>query len=303
MSRKDVSKRRTKPEEPKSRQMARRELHAHLNNILDGPGDDHVDEWVTGTLAALGYFIRAAQPAIDYEIGRVVSGIERPCGTFALGREVYPLWKGASLDVDSTTAATWYKLGHTTRQPKSDSDPQSPSPERIARILSQILKPISRASYFGYLIDLSNDLDALWYGEQRPLLQPRRTRKRGYGVGKKARDIRLFAVAWVKFQSEAKLLTKSAASEIVCSKYGRADKKTVQDWEKELQREPIDPFVREELDFARGAGQRHREVIKLIESNVDLSASQKRIKDHIEQYFSDSRLNCAAEKFRKLPKK
>lgn len=110
-------------------------------------------------------------------------------------------------------------------------------------------------------------------------------------------------MAWVKFQSEAKLLTKSAASEIVCSKYGRADKKTVQDWEKELQREPIDPFVREELDFASGAGQRHREVIKLIESNVDLSASQKRIKDHIEQYFSDSRLNCAAEKFRKLPKK
>jgi hypothetical protein len=303
MGRKTTYERRPKLEDPQWHRKAQRELHAHLDTILDGPGDEQVDEWVTRTLAALGYFIRAAQLAIDYEIGRVVSGVERPQGTFALGSEVYPPWKDASLDVDSKTAARWCELGRTTRQPKPTSDLSGPTPKQIAQILSQILNPISRASYFGYLIDLSNDLDALWYGEQRPLLQPRRTRKRGYGAGKRPRNLRLFAVAWIEFQSEAKLLTKSAASEVVCRKYGRADARSVRNWAEELLNPLLDSFVLEELAFARWAGQRHRELMKLAESNADLSASQKRIKHHIDEYFSDNRLNRAAEQFRQLPKK
>jgi hypothetical protein len=49
-------------------------------------GPQHVDAWVRQTLVAIGLVFRAAHLALHYEIGRVISGTDRPHGNFPSNR-------------------------------------------------------------------------------------------------------------------------------------------------------------------------------------------------------------------------
>jgi hypothetical protein len=60
----------------------RRRLHEAVDRMLNGPYDKDVDKWARQVLVDLGLLVRAAAPALDYEVGRVISGVDRRRGDF-----------------------------------------------------------------------------------------------------------------------------------------------------------------------------------------------------------------------------
>jgi hypothetical protein len=70
----------------------REELHRTLDIILDGMDGGDPDDSVRGVLTAIGWILRIAAPALDYETGRVLCGIDRPLGTYPRNTA----WEGAA---------------------------------------------------------------------------------------------------------------------------------------------------------------------------------------------------------------
>jgi hypothetical protein len=81
----------------------RSRLHEGVDRILDGPPDLSVDKWVVQVLVDIGSIIKAAAPALDYEVGRVISGVDRPHGDFPSNLT----WEGAGISVSPQQSDAW----------------------------------------------------------------------------------------------------------------------------------------------------------------------------------------------------
>jgi len=136
-----------------SRPEARRRLHEAVDRILDGPGDGDPDLWVRQVLVDIGLVVRAAAPALDYEVGCVIYGVDRPRGHFPLNLS----WKGAGINVSSQQASQWTASGGAARG-------DLPPLEIQQQALAVLLHPVAEISCHRWLHDLANALDALRFG-------------------------------------------------------------------------------------------------------------------------------------------
>src|SRR5215831_3611323 len=128
----------------------RRRLHKAVDAIVEGANPNDVDSWVRETLVGIALVIRAAHPALDYETGRVISGIDRPHGFFPLNLS----WEGAAIHVDTQTADKWIAEGDAALDKR-------PKPAEVQRVLAALLRPIASISLNPWLMDLAKALDAL----------------------------------------------------------------------------------------------------------------------------------------------
>ena len=135
-------------------------LYAAVDHILDGPHGNDVDAWVRQTLVAIGLVIRAAHLALDYEIGRVISGTDRPRGDFPNNRS----WVGAAISVDHDQAAEWIAAGEAAL------GETLPPVETQQRALAALFRPIASIALHAWLHDLADGLDALSFGEVQPIM-------------------------------------------------------------------------------------------------------------------------------------
>jgi len=260
----------------------RRRLHEAVDRILDGPNGREVDEWVVQVLVDIGSVIRAAAPALDYEAGRVISGVDRRHGDFD-----NISWRGAGIITSPQEANAWIEAGMKARG-------DMPSPEIQQRALAAVLRPIANISLHSWLIHLAKALDALRFGDVRPPLQPS---NRGLWGGVIAWQQRLAALRWVEFQVGArKIATKDAARQTVAKEFG-VPVPTIKDWPRAT-RELFGPAaVREELELARRLGE-HIHQIKVQIERGKANERDRRYCTHMEAVYSQERLKEMGERFK-----
>src|SRR5262249_59411181 len=114
----------------------RRRRHNTVSASLDGANPTHVDRWEREPLVGIGFLIRVAHTALEYETGRVISGVDRPHGSFPLASwEGALTWEGAAVDVDPQRTAKWIADGKEALE--------TPQPaKKLQRALAALLRPI-----------------------------------------------------------------------------------------------------------------------------------------------------------------
>jgi hypothetical protein len=219
----------------------RKRLHEAVDRILDGPGDGDLDLWVRQVLVDIGFVVRAAAPALDYEVGRIISGVDRPRGDFPSNLS----WQGAGINVTPQQYNAWKAAGEAARA-------DWPSSEIQQEALAALLRPIASISLHGWLLHLAEALDALRFTDVRPPLQPSNRKLWG---GMIAWQQRLAGLRWVEFQVGArKIKTKAAAYGTVADEFG-VPLSTIKDWPRATAKLFGRAAVREELELARRVGQ------------------------------------------------
>jgi hypothetical protein len=215
-------------------------LHEAVDRLLDGPDWGDVDKWVRQVLVDLGLFVRVAAPALDYEVGRIISGVGRHHGHFPSNLS----WEGAELSVSTRDAKAWIAAGDAARA-------EVPPSEIQQEALAALFYPIANISLHHWLADLADALDALRFGEVRPPLEPSDRGLWGAGKGLSAWDQRLQALCWIEFQVAAgKVNTITAAHKIVARQLGpRAH--TIKAWRRSAEKELGRAVVREKLELVR----------------------------------------------------
>ena len=115
------------------KQRERHRLRDVVDQIVDGPDHNDVDRRVRQTLVGIGLVIRSAHLALHYEIGRVVSGGDRPRGDFPNNLS----WEGSAIRVGPDQAAEWVAAGQAAL------DQTLPPVQQ--RALAALLRPIASA--------------------------------------------------------------------------------------------------------------------------------------------------------------
>jgi hypothetical protein len=184
----------SKTKQRAGRNEERHRLHEAVDRILDGPDDRAMDAWVRQALVDLGFLVRVAAPALDYEVGRTISGVSRRHGNFPINLS----WEGAELSVSSEQAKAWVAAGEAARYERLPSEIRQ-------QALAALLHPIANISCHTWLHDLVIGFDALRFGHVTPLLQ--RSNRRLWGSVNAWRQ-RLDALRWVEFQIAAGKIKK-----------------------------------------------------------------------------------------------
>lgn len=188
----------------------RKRLHEAVDRILDGHGDGDPDLWVRQVLVDVGLVVRGAAPALDYEVGRIISGVDRPRGEFPGNLS----WQGAGIRVSFEQASAWIATGRAARA-------DLPSSEIQQQALAALLRPIASISLHSWLFHLAKALDALRFGEVRPPLERSNRGLWGIGEGMTAWQQRLAALRWAEYQVGArKVDTKAAAYSSIATELG-----------------------------------------------------------------------------------
>jgi hypothetical protein len=285
---------RAKTKRAKTKRAVRRDdkhhrLHEAVDRVLDGPVEGRTDEWVVQVLVDIGLFIRAAAPALDFEIGRVIAGVDRPLGHFPCNTT----WRNAGLSVSPEQANAWIAAGDAARS-------EMPSPATRQRALAALFRPVASVSCHSWLHDLVDAMDALRFGEERPLLARSDRGLHAVGKGMIAWQLRLRALCWVEFQvSSHKLKTKGEAYERVASAFLR-EVATIKEWHTPTSKELGGAVVREALEQSRRAGELFREIS---EGNNGDAGERDRLLKHFEHPHSDRALEAMATAFAALPRK
>src|SRR5262245_9876730 len=266
----------------------RRRLLEAVDRILDGPDDEDIDKWVRQVLVDLGLIVRATERALDYEVGRVISGIERRRGHFPSNLS----WEGAKLSVSRQQAEAWIAKGHAARADRPSSEVQQ-------QALAALLHPIASISRHSWLHDLAKALDALRFGEVRHPLEPS---TRGLWGGLNAWQQRLQALRWVEFQVAAgKVNTKDDAYKIVAHELGPRFH-TVKEWRRSADKLFDRAIVREELDLARRVG-KHVLYLNGKIARGEANARERRYCIHLEGAYAREVLKELGQRFKELHRK
>ena len=273
----------------RGREEERRRLYEVVDAILDDPDPKDPDRWVRQTLVGIGLVIRAAHLAFHYEIGRVISGADRPRGDFPSNAS----WVGAAIRVDLDQVAKWIAAGEAAL------DERLPSVETEQRALAAVLRPIAAIALHAWLHDLADGLDALSFGEVQPIMARSARGLAGMRKGRTAWQLRLSALRWVEFQVAArKIKTKTEAYEVVATQFERTSQ-VVQEWRKDAATALGSAFVREALDISRRLGEFFRR-------QVASATADDKYRDYLkdlETTYSESGLKGLAKLFKELPSK
>jgi hypothetical protein len=100
------------------KQEKRRRLHDAVDRMLNGPNGGDEDRWACQVLVDLGLLFQAAEPALDYEVGRVISGVDRRHGDFPSNLS----WQNAELSVTPEQAKAWKEAGAAARAERPSSE-------------------------------------------------------------------------------------------------------------------------------------------------------------------------------------
>ena len=274
-----------------SRRDERRRLIEAVDRILNGPDDEDVDQWVRQVLVDLGLIVRAAEPALDYEVGRVIFGIERRHGYFPSNLS----WEGAELSGSRQQAEAWIAKGHAARASRPSSEVQQ-------QALAALLRPIANASCHTWLHELAEALDALRFGEVTPPLNPSDRGLWGDGKGMSAWQQRLEALRWIEFQVAAgKVNTKDDAREIVARELGPRFH-TIKAWRRSAEEVLGRAVVCEELRLARRMGERVRHINGMI-AKGEANERDRLSCTRYEGAYSDEGLKGLRQRFKELRRK
>jgi hypothetical protein len=264
-----------------------RQLHEAVDRILNGPDDSDVDKWVVQVLVDIGSFVEAAAPALDYEVGRVISGVDRPLGDFPSNLS----WQGARLAPDPQKANAWIVAGRAARGDR-------PPPERQQRALAALLRPIANISLHSWFYHLADALDALRFGEVKDVVAPSASRLHGYKQGRTIWRARLRALEWVEFQYRAGLKSKTVALVEVASAFGISNPRSVTDWQEKANELFGQEVVREALAWSGAAGRRYRSLQDQLDSGeLEKSAAAREI-EYFEHVFGSQTLEMSAKTYR-----
>jgi hypothetical protein len=273
----------------------RRRLHDAVDRIVDGPAGDSVDEWVVQVLADIGSVFRAAAPALDYEVGRVISGVDRPLGHFP---SHFPSnsWQGASICVGPQQANAWIAAGEAARSDR-------PSPTTHQRALAAWFRPIASLSCHSWLQNLADALDALRFGEVHEIISPSPSGLHGYKHARTVWMTRLHALAWAEFQFRAKLMKKTEAEWEVVSACGLRDPGSIADWKRRTKELFGRAVVQENLEWAAAMGRRYRSIQdQLFSGRIEKSEVTHEI-GYLDRVFGRGQLEDIAQTYKAQARK
>jgi hypothetical protein len=266
-------------------------LHEAVDRILDGPGDSDPDLWVRRVLVDIGFVIRAFAPALDYEVGRIVSRVDRPHGHFPSNIS----WQGAGLNVTSQQASQWIAAGAAARG-------NWPSSEIQQQALAALFRPIASISCHSWLDHLAEALDKLRFGEVRPPLERSNRGLWGIGEGMTEWQQRLAALRWVEFLVGArKMDTKAAAYRSIATELG-VPIHTMKDWPRAAAKLFGRAAIREELELARRVGEHVHQINGQIASG-EASERDRSYCIQKEAAYSQELLKELAKRFKARPRK
>jgi len=274
-----------------SRRDERRRLIEAVDHIVDGPDDEDIDKWVRQVFVDIGLLIRAAAPALHYEVGRIMSRVERRRGHFPSNLS----WEGAELSVNPQQAKAWIKAGKAARGDRPPSEVQQ-------QALAALLRPIANVSCHTWLYDLAEALDALRFGEVTPLLNPSDRGLWGDGKGMSAWQQRLEALRWIEFQVAAgKVNTKDDAREIVARELGPRFH-TIKAWRRSAEEVLGRAVVSEELRLAHRTGERVRHINGMM-AKGEATERDRLSCTRYEEAYSNEALKGLGQRFKELPRK
>ena len=277
----------SKRRQPVPRQLEQRKrLHEAVDRILDGPDDGDPDLWVRQVLVDIGFVIGAAAPALDYEVGRIISGVDRRRGDFPFNLS----WQSAEIGAGPQQYSAWVAAGAVAR-----GDP--PSLETQQRALAALLRPIASISCHTWLHELADSLEALSFGEVRPPLKPSGRGLWAVGKAMTAWELRLRALRWAEFQFAAgRVNSKREALRSVAREFGRS-LDAILEWRSVAAKELGEEVVREALELGRGIG----EYVRLPSSKAN--ERDRRYCLQLERAYSHAALNKLAKRLKGLPRK
>jgi hypothetical protein len=286
--------------EKNHRERRRRTLYKAVDRIIDGVGSPVSDEWVIQVLEDLGGFVRAASSALYYEAGRVISGVDRPLGSFPLSSDG-PSWQGAALEVDGETADKWVAAGEAAL---SDRKYTPQFAELVQRTLFALLYPIANMSHHAWLMDLALALRALPLAEVHPLLERSSKALRPYRRGMTGWSRKLAALAWAEFQIAANIKTREGAFWDVAEAFGlKEGSSSVQDWRQTAEKHLGREVAREKLEIARIDGRFYRSLSEQIANDQISTSNADHYSEYVEDVWGPERLKQIGRAFRAIPKK
>jgi hypothetical protein len=273
----------------------RRQLHAAADRILHGPVDGNIDGWVVQVLVDIGSVIRAAGTVLDYEVGRIMSGVDRPEGNF--NNTSWDLsWQGAGIEPTPEQAYDWISKGQAARGDR-------PSAATQQRALAALLRPIASISCHSWLHDLADGFDALSFGEAPGIFGRSTSGLHGYKQARSIWQIRLRALAWAEFQYRAKLMKKTTAIGEVASAFGIRNSDSITDWKKRAKALFGPEIVQEQLRFSGAAGlQYHSLKVKIGSGAVERSAVAHEM-EYFERLFGPDILVRLAQAYKQRARK
>lgn len=235
-------------------------------------------------LAGIGLLTRAAHPALHYEIGRVISGTDRPHGSFPCNLS----WEDAGISVDAQLADEWIAAGKAALG-------ETPPPDKVQqRALAALLRPIASIALHAWLMDLANALDALPLGEVHRIVTHSPTKLHGYKEGPKIWRARKQALEWAEFQYWAKRMSKTKAKSEVAIAFGISED-SVNEWKGKVEALFGKAVAKEGLEWAAMMGCRCRSIQnELASGKVKKSAEVNKLEEYFESVYGRQRLDALA---------
>lgn len=263
-----------------------------VNRVIDGPSEGNIDGWVTQVLVDIGNFLKAAAPALDYEVGRVISGVDRPLGEFPNNLS----WRGAGIATDARQANTWIAVGELARGDRPPAATQQ-------RALAALLRPIASVSCHSWFQELETALDALRFGETHRIVVASPSRLRGYKEARPTWLVRLHALAWAEFQAGARLMTKTEALGEVASACGISDLSSVVAWKERCGELFGAAVLQETLSWSLAASKRYRSLRNQVDTGTLKRSEAARELEYFERAFGRQRLQRIAQTYRNQARK
>jgi hypothetical protein len=271
------------------REEERHRLHDAVDNILDGPDPNDMDRWVRETLVGIGLLIRAAHPALHYEIGRVISGTDRPHGSFPCNLS----WEDAAISVDAQLADEWIAAGKAALG-------ETPPPHKVQqRALAALLRPIASIALHAWLMDLASALDALPLGDVHRIVTRSSTKLHGYKEGPKIWLARKLALEWIEFQRHAKLMSKTGAEREVATAFGIGEASIKKEWKPTVKALFGTAVADEGLKLAETYGRRYRSIQCELASDKLEKATVARELEHYASVYGKERLDALAKVYKR----
>ncbi len=155
-----------------TRECVRSDLKCAVDELLDGPADGDVAGWSKRVIHGISTFVRAADPALTYQIGKASLDDEFN----DLERLVWPTPPDANWFGDLQKQQPWSSSGpHADRMRQGRQaleDWTSVDPACRRKWLANLILALSKGSNMPPLAELAEALVALDFGERRPILAP-----------------------------------------------------------------------------------------------------------------------------------